>query len=207
VEQLVARNVGDEHIGPSVIVVITDRHSHSIPGTGNAGFLGDVGKAAVLVVMKQAIPIGRRFFAERGNRRAADQIDVQVPIAVIVEQGNSTGHGLDLVLVWGWRVFRYKVQSALRRNLLKANRSLLLLRSPQSRGAHRQKAGSSDSFAEEVSSIHERPSLNHCCLECVAERELDFALIVRQGAINTRATILVGITARRTELGMVEDVE
>jgi hypothetical protein len=44
-------------------------------------------------------------------------------------------------------------------------------------------------------------------LECVAERELDFALIIRQGAINTRATILVGITAGQTELGMVEDVE
>jgi len=53
---------GDEEIGTTVIVVVTNRDAHSvitIAGAGQAGGLSDIGEAAIAVLAVEAIPVAR----------------------------------------------------------------------------------------------------------------------------------------------------
>ena len=59
-----------------------------------------------MVVVKQPVPIGRRFFLQRRDRRAVHEIYIEVAVPVIVNKATARNHGFNLILVRGGRSCR-----------------------------------------------------------------------------------------------------
>src|ERR1700679_2920293 len=51
-KQLIAGDIGDEQIGPTVIVVVADGHAHAVASPRHASLFGYVGKRAVVIIVK-----------------------------------------------------------------------------------------------------------------------------------------------------------
>src|SRR5580658_4392210 len=98
-KQLIAGNVCDKKIRPSIVIVIAHRYSHPVAHSGHPGPLRHIGERAIVVVVKEAVPILRGIFLERGEGGTADQVDVQVPVTVIVKQSYSSDQGFNLILI------------------------------------------------------------------------------------------------------------
>ena len=84
---------GDEEIGMAVVVVVADGDAHVVSGAGEAGGVGYVGEDAVAVVAEEAVAILGSVFLQRGDIRAVGEEDVGASVAVVVEDGNASGHG------------------------------------------------------------------------------------------------------------------
>ena len=99
VEQGIGPPSGDEHVGSAIVVVVGDGH----PVTVSAGQcreprpFRDILEGAVAQVAEQAIAVGDLGLttAHRGRERPPlEAVDVQPPVAVIVEEADATAHGL-----------------------------------------------------------------------------------------------------------------
>ena len=99
VKELVSSDVREEDVGPPVVVVIADGDSHAITGAGNAGALSHVGKRTVVVVAIEPVPVHGRIFLQGRNCCAIHQVNIQIAVAIVVEQRDPRDHGLDLILV------------------------------------------------------------------------------------------------------------
>ena len=184
---------------------------------------------------------------QRWKSGAVDEVDVEIAVAVIVEEGDSGNECFYLVFIGSGTIGGYKMEAAFRRNFFESNRSgggsvraLLSPRPQQTLRPYAQQARARSS-AEELSSIHKGAKLKSSALgpegrisflgngkwqqsgrpaqsrspapltlECVAQRELNFALIVGQRATDSRPAArptLIGVVARPPKLRMVEDVE
>ena len=90
--------VGDVEVFPSVVVVVADADALAPAGCGEAGFRGDVGEGAVVIVAVEVVggrlPGGKSF--ELG---AIDQEDVGPSVVVVVEDGDAGAGGFDDVLL------------------------------------------------------------------------------------------------------------
>src|SRR5271170_2987589 len=114
--------VGDEQVGIAIVVVVTDRHAHSVVArscAGESGGLGDVGEAAILVLAIEAVPVTRigpveilGRFRRVGYATTVDQEDVEQTIVVVIEEGYAAGHGLDEIFLRGRRIQEGEIQTA-----------------------------------------------------------------------------------------------
>jgi len=98
--QNIAAVAGDVHVWPAVIVVIRHCSAHGITRRTYAGLVRDVGERAVVVVMVERatgfLSLQRLF--DRGTVR---EVNVQPPVAVVIQQQDTRPHGLDDVAsVW-----------------------------------------------------------------------------------------------------------
>ena len=91
----VAIHSRDKKIGMPVVVVIARRRAHRVALPGDAGAFRNIGEMEVAVVAVQPIPEFRGLFLERRNVGAVGEVDVRQTIAVVIEHGNSAGHGFD----------------------------------------------------------------------------------------------------------------
>ena len=117
----------DVQIRVAVIVIVADRRSHSVVGVSGirqTGCLRNVGEAAVAVLPVKPIPVPRIMTIEvfrrgHGARQAAaiHEKNVQQAVIVIVEQGYSSGHGFDQVLLRCGRILEGEIQSTRRLQL------------------------------------------------------------------------------------------
>ena len=84
----------DQKVRPSVVGYIRDRRSHRPAWIADAGFVGDVGKRAVMIVVIQ-----RAFGLLPGKRHRnagrVRKVNVQPAIAVIVEERHAAAHRFD----------------------------------------------------------------------------------------------------------------
>jgi hypothetical protein len=120
-EELVGIDVGNENVGATIVVVITDRDAHAIAGTGKASFFSDVGKCAVVVVAVEAVRVDGRGFFERRDLGAIDTVDVEEAVVVVVKERNAGDHGLGLILIRRGAVASDEVKAGLSSDLFKAD--------------------------------------------------------------------------------------
>jgi hypothetical protein len=81
--------IGDEDIGPAIVVEVADRHAKSPAVIGHAGLLRHVGKCPVVIVVKER-GVGRGFLAIEGVEcGAVDQIDVEPAVVVVIDQSHA----------------------------------------------------------------------------------------------------------------------
>src|ERR1044072_7985380 len=81
--------VADKDVGPSIVVVVAHRDTHSPTLVRDSGFIGDIFK---LPVTEISIKRGaRRFFlaAQRGHRRSVYEIDIGASIQVVIKDRNA----------------------------------------------------------------------------------------------------------------------
>ena len=135
VEELVAGHVRDIDIGPAVVIVVADGHAHPVALAGDAGFFGDIGEGAVAIVVEEAVPVFRRVLLERRNRRAVDEVDVQVAVVVVIEQRHAGHHGFGLILVRSGTAVGDEVESGLAPRFLRIESGPR--RTPPARSTHR----------------------------------------------------------------------
>jgi hypothetical protein len=86
VEELVAVDVGDEDVGPAVVIIVADGNAHAVTGAGQPGLFGDVGERQVAVVVEQAVAELRAVLGEPGHGAAVDEVDIEQAVAVVIEQ-------------------------------------------------------------------------------------------------------------------------
>ena len=75
----------DVQINPSIGIVIGGSHPHPKGVPGHAGFLGDIGEGAVMIVAVQRVPYGRAGFKEVG-RTAVDKVNIHPAVIVIIKE-------------------------------------------------------------------------------------------------------------------------
>jgi len=98
-EELVAGDVGEEDIGPTVVVEVADGDSHAVAFALDASLFGDVGEGAVAVVVEEAVPIAGRFLLQGRDCGTVDEVNVQPAVVIVVDQADAGDHGFGLVLV------------------------------------------------------------------------------------------------------------
>ena len=82
--------VRDEQIGPAVAVEIRGRESHAVPGIGRARRVARIHEASRGLLQVESVPRGSGPWAGRIGRSASlEQIDVEIPVAVGVEEPGS----------------------------------------------------------------------------------------------------------------------
>ncbi len=96
-EKLVAVDSGHVKIDESIIVVVAGGHSHRIPDPLQARFLGYIGEGAVPIVAEEAVPVTGVGLFQRRDGRAIGEEDVEQAVVVVVEDTDSTRHGLKRV--------------------------------------------------------------------------------------------------------------
>ena len=119
-KELIASNIGEEDVGPTVIVVVPDSHATAIARSLEPRPFSHVGKSAIAVVVEEPVPVNRRLLDERGDLRATDEVDVEIAVTVIVEQGYPGDHGLWLVLAVCICRRGYVIQAGLCSDLFKS---------------------------------------------------------------------------------------
>ena len=81
----------------AVVVVVAHGNADIEAGACEAGLFGDIGEDAIAVVAKKTVGVfGGRLLQGR-DVGAVGKEDVGAAIAVIVENGNSAGHGFRCV--------------------------------------------------------------------------------------------------------------
>ena len=99
VEELVVIDAGDVEVDESVVVVVSGGDAHGVAEAGEAGLRGDVGEGSVAVVVEEAVVEGGIGFVERWDLGAVGEEEVEQTVVVVVEGGDSAGHGFDGVAV------------------------------------------------------------------------------------------------------------
>src|SRR5215469_16069314 len=121
VEQLISGDVGQKDIGPTVVVVVPNCYAHSVTSSRDACVFRYIGKRAVMIVVEEPVPVSGRFFLQRRNRGAVYEINIEISVAVIVEESDSRYHRFHLILVRGSRVPCDEVNSSFFRNVFETN--------------------------------------------------------------------------------------
>ena len=90
-------------IFPAVAVHVGGAHAHAPAGVGEPRLVGDVGEFAVPEVAIQRAARRRRILRRRNGQRI-DEVDVEQPVAVVIEQRDAAAHRFDDVFLLGRRV-------------------------------------------------------------------------------------------------------
>ena len=104
VQQLVARDAGDEEIDVAVVVVVGGRRTHGVAGAAHARCRGHVGELHAAVVAIEPIGVAVAALGERGHLGAIGEEDIWPAVAVVVEDGHAARDALGVVLVGGRRM-------------------------------------------------------------------------------------------------------
>ena len=91
-----ARQAGDEQVIVAIVVVISDRATHAITESADAGHGGDVAKREIPQVAIKPVG-GRRVGTIGGDGTAIDEIDVKPTVAVKVDEADPSAHGVGQV--------------------------------------------------------------------------------------------------------------
>ena len=81
--------VRDVQIRPAVVVDVARRHAEAPPSVGHAGAIGDVREPEIAIVEEERGARRRLEALERGACRAVDQIDVEPPVVVDVDERDA----------------------------------------------------------------------------------------------------------------------
>ena len=92
---------GHEEVGPAVVVVVGGRDAVVVAVSFQPRLLGDVLELETAQVAVEAVPEGRVRLVEIGHLRAVGEEDVEEPVVVEIEQGDTRDHRLRLVSVGG----------------------------------------------------------------------------------------------------------
>src|SRR6185437_10886007 len=93
--------VADVEVGPAVVVVVGDGAAVTPPIVLDSGFFGDVGKGSVVIVAEQS-GVGRGLLAVEGvEGGAVDEVDVEPPIVVVVDETDAGAIGFDDEVFFG----------------------------------------------------------------------------------------------------------
>ncbi len=84
------------HIRKSVVVDVPDRHTHPVACITQTGCVGDIEEMTVRFLAKQPVlgPCRVTPHAAHLGLTAIDQVDVQIPVAVVVDECRSPNHDL-----------------------------------------------------------------------------------------------------------------
>ena len=110
-KKLILGHIGEEDVRPSIVVVVSDGDSHAVALALHARLLRDIGEGAVAVVVEQPIPIFGRFLSQRRDGRAVDEINVQIAVVIVIEQGHAGQHRFGQVLVRRWATVGCEAQA------------------------------------------------------------------------------------------------
>src|SRR5262249_16649834 len=112
---------GDVKIREAIIVIITNGNSHTVISVCRicqSRLLGNISEAAIFILTEEPIPVARVLAIKvlRNRHRvsytsAVYQENIQQSIIVVIEKGDTPGHGFDQVFLRSGRIFKGKVHS------------------------------------------------------------------------------------------------
>ena len=117
--ELVRSVVADVEIGEAVVVVVARRHSHAVAAGGDAARLGDVSELEDRAAVGRRVQVvAKETMRQRSARRqrgvgerlagaqhvALRQVEIEIAILVVVQQGAARSHHLEVVALPGHAV-------------------------------------------------------------------------------------------------------
>ncbi len=93
--QHMGAKVGNEQVGPAIIVVVAHGNPQAVAGVAHPGLLGHILEAEVAQVAVQGIAGWRAFPLRAAQRGAIDEIDIHQAVAVVVERGQAGADRFD----------------------------------------------------------------------------------------------------------------
>ena len=94
----VAAEAGDVEIGPAVVVDVAHGAAHGEAGRSDAGFGGDVGEGAVVIVMEERasglLALERHLYCGR-----VGEVNVGPAVAVVIDDQDAAAHRFHDVLL------------------------------------------------------------------------------------------------------------
>src|SRR5688572_23460483 len=89
----------DVNIFKAVVVVIADSRAHAPANVGDSGFGGDLGELSVpLVAIEFALRLS--FDLHQIDRKRVDEVDVEIAVVVVIDEGYAATHRLDDVALF-----------------------------------------------------------------------------------------------------------
>ncbi len=89
--------VGHVQIRIAVVVIVADSRAHAKAIVARASRGRDVGKGSISLVA--IVRVGTAWAAITGHGRAVDNVQVEPPVAIVVEKGRARADGFHHVLV------------------------------------------------------------------------------------------------------------
>ncbi len=137
--QHLAMHAGHEEVGGAVVVVVRGGHAHGVAGAAQARGFGHVAETHGALVPEEPVGILRVVLLQAGNGRPVREEDVEPPVAVVIEEGDPAGHGLDQVLARRGAVLVDEVEPGLARCLRGVGLFWWTKSSPASRATSRSR--------------------------------------------------------------------
>src|SRR5581483_6508330 len=81
----------------SIIVIIANCDTYVETAPLQASPFGNVGESSIAIVVEESVPVFLGVLLQSDNVRAVREEDVRPAVAVVVENGNSSRHGLGSV--------------------------------------------------------------------------------------------------------------
>ncbi len=113
--------VGDVNVGITVVVVIADGHAHTVVGVAGvcqAGLLRDIRERAVFILAIETIPVGgvvaiKTVRTKHGvtHKTTVHDKDVHQAVIVVIEEGDTAGHGLNEIFPRRGRVAQDEIDA------------------------------------------------------------------------------------------------
>ena len=104
--EAVASVGGDVEVFVTVVVIITDRYTHSVADALEAGLFGYIFESAVALLVIEAVPVLRAGLLRDGalcsgiaERRAVDEEEIEAAVIVVVEERDARAHRLDEIFL------------------------------------------------------------------------------------------------------------
>ncbi len=95
-----AGEAGDQQVGPSIVVEVSDGRAHGPAGGADAGLVSHVGESAVVIVVEE-----RTASLDAGARHLdglrVGEINVGPAVAIVVDERHASAHRLDDELLLG----------------------------------------------------------------------------------------------------------
>src|SRR5262249_30738357 len=100
----VSAEASNVEIGPAIVLVISDCAAHGKARCRDSGFVGDIRKRSVVIVVIEGAASFLSFDGHVYGRRVG-KVNVQPAVAVVIDQQHTAAHGFDDIFAfWGGSV-------------------------------------------------------------------------------------------------------
>ena len=107
-------NAADEDIFVAVVVVVANGDAGIVTSSREARLRRDVSEVAGAVVLEQAVRVFRRVLHQRVDVGAVGEIQIELAVVVVIEDGDATLHGFGRMTVWRLAAIEAKIDGTVR---------------------------------------------------------------------------------------------
>src|ERR1035441_1614842 len=107
-------NPADKNVLVTVVVIVPDGDAIVEPRARQSCLFGNILEVPVAIVLEEPVGVLRRALFQSRDVGAVGEIDIEVAVVVVVEQGYSAGHGFVRMTLRRLRTVQFEVDRLVR---------------------------------------------------------------------------------------------